>query len=303
MQLENRYFIVRLLIFTISITSCTEATLQYKNEDTTGVLYVHPQWAEHEWNHTLYTHLYQTKGVPVDMETAPFEYVISVESGTYSIISHNTNVSGVLFTDLNDYHQAKATAIRIDQTKTDGKELYPSGNAYRLATGEILVPAGKETHIYPPVYLLTKTFVLRFEVMSIDKFRWINGALCGVYYAVYLATGQPVGNDTEWKIPFEIEISEDNTATATIHILGIYDPADGANYQNIMPLQLEDDEGNTYLTDIDLNEVLTDILDHNDGEIPIDIPVEVEVELEVVDGNLRVTVKPWEEGKGVGEIK
>lgn len=299
----SRYLIGGLFIFIICMASCSKKkALPDEPEETKGVLHVHPQWVNYDWSHTLYTHLYHTKAAPIDLETASSEYIISAESGTYSIISHNTDVSGVLFTNLDNYDQAKATGIRIDQTRAETKELYPSSNAYRLAVESVIVTAGEENHIYPQVYSLTKTLVLQFEVRNGEKFRRINGALEGVYYAVYLATGLPVGEDTDWKIPFEIEINEENTATATIPLLGIYDPDNGLNYQNTLSVVLEDDEGDTYPTDIDLSEIFTDILEENEGEIPIDIPVEIEVVLEVINGDLKVTVKPWDEGKGGGEI-
>ncbi|MDF9829912.1 hypothetical protein M2133_001256 [Parabacteroides sp. PF5-6] len=303
MRKINRCIIGGLLLSIICMASCSKKTpLQDEPEETKGLLYVHPQWVDFEWNHTLYTHLYTTKSALLDLETASTGYAITAESGVYSLISHNTNISGVQFTDLDNFYQAKATAIRIDQTRTDDKALYPSGNAYRLAVEEVTVKAGEENHIYPHVYPLTRTFVIRFVVTNGDTFNRIKGALEGVYFAVYLATGLPVGEETDWHIPFETAINDDNTATATIHLLGLYDPANGLNYENILPVVLEDDDGDTYPTEIDLSEVLTDILDDNGGQIPIDIPVEIEVALEQINGSLVAVVKPWDEGKGGGEV-
>ncbi|MDL2245290.1 hypothetical protein [Parabacteroides sp. PFB2-10] len=282
--------------------ACTEATLQEKTKETKGILHVYPEWEEQEVTPVLNTHLYQMEATPLHLETASSEYSITTEAGIYSLISHNTNTLGLDFTDLDDYHQAKATAIRVDQTKTDAKELLPSENAFRLAVESAMVTAEEETIVHSRMYALTRTLFLQFSVTNGDEYQRISGMLEGVYYAVYLATGLPVGDETDWKIPFDIELSEDNTATAVIHLLGLYNPSNGTHYHNKMHVVLEDDESNTYWAEVDLSEVITDILDSNKGDIPIDIPVEIEVELEVIDGGLTATVKPWEEGKGTGDI-
>lgn len=302
MQRGNLFLAVGLLSI-IFLTSCIEeTTLQCDTKDTKGILHVHPQWAEYDMRHAFDAHLYQEEAELLYLKTPPMEYTISAESGAYSIINHNTDASGIQFTDLDNYHKAKATAVRIDQSKAGTKELYPSENAFRLAVDSVAITAGEETHLYPLVHSLIKTLVLKFEVRNTDKYQRINGALKGVYYAVYLATGLPVGEETDWKIPFQIDINEDYTATAIIHLLGIYNPDNGDNYENSLHVELEDDEGDTYPTDVDLSDVITDMLEENKGDIPIDIPVEIEVELEVINGSLVVNVKPWEEGKGGGKV-
>ncbi|MDL2255434.1 hypothetical protein LJC38_02485 [Parabacteroides sp. OttesenSCG-928-K15] len=303
MQVGNRYLLVGLFLFVFFLNACTEATLQEKERETKGILHVYPEWEEQEATDMLNTHLYPMKANPLHLETASSEYRITAEAGDYSIISHNINTSGIDFTDLDDYGQAKATAIQINPTKADAKELLPSENAFRLAVESAKVAAAEETIVHSRMHPLTRTLSLQFIVTNGDKYQRISGMLEGVYYAVYLATGQPVGDDTDWKIPFEIEINGDNRATAIIHLLGLYNPANGEHYENKMHLELEDDEANSYWTDVDLSEVITDILNSNKGDIPIDIPVEIEVELEVIDGGLTATVNPWEAGKGTGEIK
>ncbi|MDL2265264.1 DUF5119 domain-containing protein [Parabacteroides sp. OttesenSCG-928-G07] len=277
--------------------SCSEKHLR------NSVLYVHPQWNNFNPPKGVCSYLYVVnKGESRQINTNAAYYSVSLDPGIYRLLGYNTDTEGIAVANLDDFFQAKVTVKPLTDSKPDAKLISAINNAFRFSVESIRITEKEDTHVSPQVFSLAKTLTLKFETLSGDKYKKIYGTLRGVYYSVYLSTGLLGDKDVEWGIPFEVTLLEDGSGNISLNILGIHNPNYGNDYQNILDLVVEDENGEHYSLQVDLDEVISDMLNDNGGDIPTEIPVQIPIVLQTIDNALTVEVKPWERGKGNGNI-
>lgn len=285
------------LLILLGVNSCSEAI--FKN----SLLYIHPRWDDFDLPKEVRSFLYvidieESRQRDVD---AVF-YSISIDPGVYRLLAYNTDAERIVFTDLNDFYQAKATVKPIIDKNAEVKRAYSVENAFRFSVESIILPEGEPVHLSPQVFSMVKTLTLKFETFNGEKYKKIYGTLMGVYYSVYLSTGLLADKDPEWGVPFEVALLEDGAGSVSINVLGIHNPDYGNSYQNVLDIIVEDVNGESNLVQIDLDEVISDMLNDNDGSLPADTPVQIPIVLQTIDNGLKAEVKPWEKGKGIGHI-
>lgn len=91
-------------------------------------------------------------------------------------------------------------------------------------------------------------------------------------------------------------------ASAEIRLLGLLSPEYGISYDSRLYLQVHNSSGKTYDTSVNMNRILTDIINLYAGELPVDETIEVNINVNLLDMVLSAVVESWTEGSGEGYI-
>jgi hypothetical protein len=161
----------------------------------------------------------------------------------------------------------------------------------------------------PSPELLTRRVTLIFlpDIGLEDRVTAISGALCGVYPSVYLYAGQTSQEDIlrspGLKVDYTAVPQENDPAvwTASLNVFGLYDPAFGKNYENVMTITLMLDGAPTVI-EVDLTEELSKAMAYFDGHLPIDIPLQLSIALSWNGIAVTCEVLPWSAGANRIEI-
>jgi len=293
--------------------SCTRADIMYVQVPVVeGSVQIYPDMSKHTLPAMKY-HFYNTD---TDQEyivrscdgIGNFDATLPV--GTYRVIATNTSASNVEFTGMNSHETAIVKAhsqnsrLFISRSGNYTMLLQPD-NVYSTIVEELVVTENNTVRLTPVPTLLTKQLNLVFSMQSgLDtEVASMTGVLPGIYPAVHLYTceGTQIEQSPEMAVNFET-VAEGNERKAQISLFGVCDPAT-VDYTNNLELELTMKDGSTSNVTLDLTEVISDIMEKNEGSIPPELSIPIEVtKTETDDIKVGVEVGGWiEEGEGEKE--
>lgn len=308
-----------LLLIVLAVSgSCTERELDFRDEDyvppvveVKGYVAIRPDWNGCPSPKGTTFRFYRLfSGTPsIEKECPPEGFEGFLPVGTYQVMAYNSGITGVSFQDMQQYGTALAHATDLSLTRASG--LFPvsqPGELYSCCIDTLVVT--KETPVERVVIPRPLSRIINFSFKltgdGAKAIKSITGEFYGVWSSVFISSGKTSTSMIEAShtyTPFAAGMTSEFDGAANIRIFGLFDPLNEENYDNKMNLSLTGASGERYYTQVDLNSVLSDIIEKNHGEIPINIPVEIDVELSLVDAVLLATVLPWVPGTGGGEIQ
>lgn len=295
------------VILPMLYSSCTEIDLDFRREE--GTVIIAPDWSSFVCPAAARYCFYTDDGTEAEFkrsdETVAPDYLsMTLPVGNYRLLAYNTDVSGVNFTGLENIASAEVCLA---------SDVQPA-NVYSWNVDDVEVPLRSSVQFAPQPRRLVKQMVLHFQVTGMEEAEILSGRLNGVYPSVSLLTGEPsraslsAAPDTKTKFSATLTRAATRntepayTASANIRLFGLLCPENGAYYDCRLNLQVQNSVDETYSTTVDMNGVMTEIINLYSGELPVDETVEVHIGINWVDSTLVAVVKSWTEGTGEGEI-
>lgn len=304
--------ILLLLLVFLGLHSCTMGSVDYRTDQ--GRVVVHPDWSGYDLPAGTRFYFYNMDGVSAAIEADGSAEGFSgmLPSGNYKMVAYNTDAQFVEFQSMDKFETAAVHASlntrRMMLTRQgDVRCIEQPKDLYSLSLGKIEVKYLNTTEVSVIPQPLTKTIRLKFSLSgdAVGSSTKVSGELCGVYPTLLLATGEPtsesINNSPNTTTAFNISLT-DNQGMAEIRVFGLLDPEDGSNYTNRLTLTITDKNNNKRNAEVDLSEAISSVIKDNGGTIPVEIPINIDVEVKLVDAVLHVTVTPWKEDTGSGEI-
>lgn len=295
------------VILSMLYSSCTEVDLGFRREE--GTVIIAPDWSGFACPSSACYCFYPDDGTETGVKRADEAvaadcFSMAIPVGNYRLLAYNTDASGVNFTGLENITSAEVCLA---------SDVQPA-NVYSWNVDEVEVPLRGTVQFAPQPRRLVKQMVLHFQVTGMEEAEILSGKLNGVYPSVSLLTGEPskvslsAAPDTKTKFSATLTRAATRnaepayTASANIRLFGLLCPENGAYYDCRLHLQVHNSVDETYSTTVDMNGVMTDIINLYSGELPVDETVEVHIGINWVDSTLVAVVKGWTEGTGEGEI-
>lgn len=303
--------VLPLLLVFLGLHSCTMGSVDYRTDQ--GKVIVRPDWSGYGLPAGTKFFFYNMDGVsaPIVADGSAEGYVGMLPSGSYKMVAYNTDAAQVEFQAMDKFETAAVQAMpntrRAATRDGDVRCIMQPANLYSLTLGKIEVKYLNTTEVGVVPQPLTKTIRLKFTLTGdgVGNSKKITGELCGVYPTLLLATGEPttesINSCPNTTTAFTVTLTE-NQGTADIKVFGLLDPEDGSSYTNRLTLSITDKNGKVRNAEVDLSQAISEVIRENGGIIPVEIPINIDVEIKMVDGILHITVRPWKEGTGSGEI-
>ncbi len=249
---------------------------------------IHPDQSVYTLPPTQY-YFYNTDGdAPIIIDGDEYgNFNGSLPVGTYHVIATNVAASRVTFATMDSHETAIVRLPELDSSlespvasrAAEDYTLLPQpGNVYSTVIEELIVTINTTVRKDPSPILLTKrlNFAFTMEDGLASEITAMTGILPGIYPAVHLYTHQ--GVETEhapaMATPFATT-ADGNTRKAQIFLFGLHDPAHGEHYTHTLELRLTMADGSTTTFNLNLTETLSDIIDQNQGTLPISISIPI----------------------------
>lgn len=292
---------VRLLLAVLLLAACTRAEIYYPDNGiptpaTEGYIRIYPDPSKHALPALQY-HFYNTN-TDVEYTVLPcdglgnFEGMLPV--GTYRVIATNTTATNVVFSDMHSYETATVTANRMEtrggtlphrmETRSGTLPLAQPGTVYSTVLQNLVVSPADTVRYDPAPALLTRKVTLTFTLMGAlaDITERLEGKLQGVYPSINLYncshTPESVSQSYNMAINFETsEINDNHQCQVEINLFGLADPEYGDAYNNVLTIALTTAGGEVIEVDLDLTDNLSEIIELNGGDIPLDLSLPIEI--------------------------
>lgn len=227
--------------------------------------------------------------------------------GTYRVIATNTGAANVGFEDMHN-HELARVVTKSTTRDASGTYLTQPGMVYSIPMPSVSVSDKSAAAYEPEPVELTRrlTMDLVLEGSLIQEVTGISGEMCGVVDAVNLFTCQPAKDetdrDTNMRVIGEGTSIADGAWQIGMDVFGIYDPENGEAYESKLIVSLDLLDDTTVQVEVELTDILSDVVEWSQGEIPTDIPLEISFER--TDAGVTAKVSEWDDaGKGEGELK
>lgn len=316
---------LRLTLFGI-LVSCTKAEIHYPTLETIeGMVQIYPDMSKHKLPASQY-HFYNTNTnqeyiVRSCDGSGNFDGLLPV--GTYRVIATNISADNVTFNGMDSHETASVYADDllstrgvswniVDWTYTESsleaveKSLFSKlsyleqpDEVYSTIIEKLIVTENYTIRVEPVPMLLTKHLTLVFSMQDGLDTEVVSmiGVLPGVYPAVHLYSGQGLQIEKSPTVAICFEtITDGIERRAHISLFGMYDPAHGEIYSNNIVLNLNMIDGSTIVTTLDLTEILSDVIEKNDGIIPLELSLSLALTKTPI--GVGVEVEGWIEGGG-----
>jgi len=287
----------------VLLFSCIEVPVE--EHSTEAYLIIHPDKSDYPVLPALMYHFYSMDGksaTPICLSCdGKGRFEGAVPAGTYRVIATNLNAEGVIFENMNSHSTAMVRALDagISQRNVSATILNQPGQVYSVTMGDFIATDKDTAYHYPQPALLTKTLTLRFKLDEElqSEVNGLTGILRGVYPMVYLYSCDPVAsgvnNSPSMAVNFQTTPSGD-VWQAGVSLFGVCNPEHGDTYRNVLYVTLEKSDGTTAELEVELTNILSDIIENNNGEIPVEIPVEIKItETEI---GIQGEAVPWKSG-------
>lgn len=143
---------------------------------------------------------------------------------------------------------------------------------------------------------------LNFRIENPETITKCRGVFVGVAESVNCCTG--VCSATTASIDFEADRTRAEGSNigfaAEFSVLDLINPGDKTSGVHTVYLTLTREDGTKMETTIDVTTAVQDLIDGNEGTIPLDIPLELE--LKILGDILQAEVVEWTEGTGSGDV-
>lgn len=301
---------VLIVLVFLLLTACTQADIHHLPETSPeGMVQIFPDMSDHTLPAVQY-HFYPAGG---DAEcivcgcdgSGNFEGKLPV--GAYRVIATNTSASNVEFTGMDAYESATvyarslvAARMALGRDASSFNYLEQPANIYSTVVEELVVTAGGVVRKEPSPVLLTRCLSLVFSLQSdlAGEVVAMSGVLPGVYPAMQLCSGR--GVQIEQSPGLAVRFGTEGSGSerkAQIFLFGLRDPGYGQAYTNRLELELTLADGSSVHTGLDLTDILSEMIEKNDGSLPLDVSIPIEVEK--TDIGIGVEVGEWVyEGEG-----
>ena len=271
-----------------TLTGCTRADLTYPVQPV-GRVQIYPDISTYTLPAVQY-HFYDMSGEqePIIQDCdgyGNFDGVLPI--GNYRVIATNVAASRVTFVSMDSHETAivrlpslpsPVTGRRM--TRAEYTLLPQPGNVYSTVLDELTVSGTATVRKEPTPVLLTKQLNLIFSLEEnfADEVTDMTGVLPGIYPAVHLYTHQGVDIETspDMATPFETT-ADGSDRKVRIYHFGLVDPQHGDHYTSILELQLTMTNGSTATISLDLTETLSDMIDQNNGTLPMNVSIPIEL--------------------------
>jgi len=293
------------LCYAVVSISCTQAEMMFRAENIpTGHVSIEPDMNTYTLSAQKY-YFYNTN------ETTPYQtftcdgygnFSGKLSTGNYRVIASNANPAGAVYRNMDAYETAMVYMDNLhtrstENTGTRNTRVVALGKIYRVVLEKLDVNTNDTIRHTPTPNLLTRTLTLNFALSGelMEEVKAISGTLLGIYPSVQLSTGKTIESEIarapELSMNYAADKQEDGWK-ASINLFGICNPKNGETYQSLSTITLEMTEANLQ-TEVELTGSLTNILENNDGTLPIDVPIQINVELELIDIGVSGNVISW----------
>lgn len=280
------------------LVSCTKGTLDSPPDEGSAVIEVN--WNGNGAPPTSGFHFYfypQNGGDVLEFDASATGFEGKLPAGTYRVIACSTDARNVVYQGMESYSTASVRAQTDASSRATTYYTQPSG-VYTLNLGQLVVSLNQTTQRVVIPDTLSKSINLEFSLQGAESIVDLKGLMRGVQPSVLISTKEPSGDAGITN--FSADVSG-NQGQAQISVLGILDPQGSLPYRNLMDLTMTLSDSSVRTTQIDLTELLSEALNTNEGNVPLEIPVEIE--LKVIDNELVANVKPWNPSSGQGSVK
>lgn len=234
------------------------------------------------------------------------EYVGALSEGTYRALFYNTDAQGVSFSGMESAATATVTVQPDASTRAAEEFVVQPGMLFAGSIESLMVGPMNPVNVSAPLSQLTRSLTLTFALSENAGVETLEGSLCGVYPSLLLSTGKPsaesLSASATVRTAFATTVDPSGKSTATIHFLGLLNPAGGAAYQNKLLLHLIGKSGTTQDTEVDLTQALTDIFAVSGEALSFELSTNVEIKVDATPVSLSAQVTGWTVGEGGGEI-
>lgn len=291
------------LLFLVLLSGCVKRDLEYRTgtpDAGEGGVEIALDWGGDERPREARYLFYREEDGTLyrSFEGVTDGYKGTLPAGKYRLIVYNTDAVRVGYCGVENYHTAYVFALPEENGVKaasaciqEPEGVYAIGECEAGVTldvreGETLISA-----VHPRC--LTRRVRLHIELENMQM-EHIEGYLNGVTPSVVLATSEyrPANCAVAFTTTPQIQGSE---FTAAVHVFDIRAAHQDTPGSNTLDLTLTDGSGESHDTTIDISEAVSEVIENNGGEIPVEIPVKIELIL-IDNGNLQATVTPWDEG-------
>jgi hypothetical protein len=227
--------------------------------------------------------------------------------GDYRVIAVNEQAADMGVQDMERVETARMVGLTVSPRS---RAVSPDGVVWRVVVDSFRVHSGETVTLTPSPDPLTRTVQLDFIAAEYlqSRITAITGTLNGIYPSVDLFTGETAeaekARSPGLEAAYTAATDGDNPGlwTATLRVLGLYNPGDGSNGRSETTFTVTLDGESQTITK-DLTEQISGTLAYYNGNLPIDISLILEIELSgVIDehGEFIITakVRPWSEAGG-----
>jgi len=296
-QLLN-YILAAVIIIT---ASCTEADLEHRKQQ--GQVVIVPDWGTRAMPQAMRYYFYpqESSDPPIEQEATAEKYEGYLPVGTYKVIGVNTDTYDVGFNNSNSFEEFEVYAMPQQDNRAQGP-IKPPSRVTSVVVRELIVELNQNVEKKAPAIEVSRVLVFTFRFTGSDSFNSLQGTLPGVYPSMWMKDVMPsdlvsMGYTVDFSCPVIL-----GEAEAAVRLFGIHNPQNGSAYDNKMDIKLERSDGQTRQTTVDMNDTFTKIIDHFDGEIPVDNPVHIDIEIQSIGGNISAEVRRWQSGDAIGIV-
>ena len=273
-------------------------------EVTTGTVSFSPDWGGMTAPASLRYHFYPSEGSVVTKEAGGNAFSVTLENGSYRMLAYNTDAAGVTYENTDSYATAAVRVSPVDVPTRASSLLSRPSAVFALSREEVIVEKGGTLSVKPAVRALTSTVNLTFDVANASFVETLGGSINGLLPSVLLSTGLPdeaaAAAAKDCFMLYEVAMSG-NQGTASFTTLGMADPKKGEAYTCLLVLDATTTDGQEWETVANLSNVITQVLEYNEGRFPTSEPVNLKISVNATTAGMQAEVKSWNIG-GKGEV-
>lgn len=248
-------------------------------------------------------------------------YTGTLPAGSYLLILHNTDAEQVDYAAMERHSTAEVYALASSGLKptAPGESLREPHKVYGIGRhdqGEnFTVTAGQTLQMTVAAERLTREVQFYFKVSGLNAVQAIGGTLRGVSPSVSLCTGEcrPVSFvqpfDGTPYVPQNTQVrtkagSELHHFSTMLEVFDLLTRKESPAGTNTIYVEVTSGEGTLYPLRIDITQTLQELIENNQGTLPIEIALEVELQINPVTAEISAKVTPWDQsGTGGGEFE
>lgn len=295
-------------IVCLCLAACAEAEISRNKLVGYGIVQYHPQWNGVQPDDLdVYYYRVEDNMIPDPRHLSVGNLRDTLPVGRYRVLVIKPIATGASFGNLEKYEWGSIIADTYNGSNPtgSGRLLATPSGIFAVGVNDLNITEDQtvEVNLVSPQRVQSVNLTFTFPDGAED-IRSITGVLYGTVSELYIATNQTadgIENAGTTGMLFQQAVTG-NTATATIDLLGLYNPEEGKNYDCRVYLELLDTEGNKHKLEADLNQFATAVLKEYGMKLPTGYIAEAEIEIKRVGDEWIATTKEWDREGTIGEI-
>lgn len=256
----------------------------------------------------------------------------TLPAGNYRLILHNNDAEQVGYGAMESHGTAEVYVLNIsgETPSTQGELLAQPRKVYgvgRHDQGEHFSITGGETlQLSVAAERLTREVHFYFAVTGLDAVQSVAGTLRGVAPSVLLCTRECRQVSFGQAFDTEAYTPQPTAQTPTAHgaqaaktanapkaairfrtsmeLIDLLTRKESPAGTNSIEAVVTDGDGRPYPVQVDITAALQQVIEENEGELPVEVPLTVSIEVNPVTAEVNATVTPWDEtGTGGGDFE